>query len=80
VIVTAAKPGKRVRSVPGDPAAEAEAFLKAHAAAVRDSDVGLAALFATVRRISRCCGWSGGWQMISRFRYTVSGNDRTEAS
>jgi hypothetical protein len=30
VIVTAAKPGKRVRSVPDDPAAdaEAEAFLK----------------------------------------------------
>ena len=51
---------------------------KAHAAAVRDSDVGLAALLATVRRISRCCGWPGGWQMISRFRYTVSGNDRTE--
>jgi hypothetical protein len=80
MIVTAAKPDKRVRLVPGRSSSRSGGVPKAHAAAVRDSDVGLAALLATVRRISRCCGWPGGWQMISRFRYTVSGNDRTEAS
>jgi hypothetical protein len=51
VIVTAAKPDKRC--VWWRSSSRSGGVPKAHAAAVRDSDVGLAALLATVRRISR---------------------------